>query len=96
MIRLETSKTGVDAYPSFWQVSCGGETSLADICTWLADRREAIAQLISIAREGDVVVLAGRGREDYQVIGDRSVLFNDCEVARELITNLFNGQGAQN
>ena len=46
MIRLETSKAGVDAYPSFWQVSCGGETSLADICAWLAERREAIEEVL--------------------------------------------------
>jgi len=62
----------------------------------VTDRREAIAQAISMANSGDVVVLAGRGHEDHQVIGKESVLFSDCAVARELITQLLNRQGAQN
>ena len=46
MIRLETAKTGVDACPSFWQVSGGGEASLGDVCRWLADHREAIEEML--------------------------------------------------
>jgi UDP-N-acetylmuramyl-tripeptide synthetase len=60
------------------------------------ERREAIAQAIFMAGSDDVVVLAGRGHEEYQVIGNESVSFNDCAVARELITQLLNRQGAQN
>jgi UDP-N-acetylmuramoyl-L-alanyl-D-glutamate--2,6-diaminopimelate ligase len=62
----------------------------------VADRREAIERAIGMAQRGDVLILAGRGHEDYQVIGNQSVLFNDCAVARELITQLLNSQGARN
>jgi UDP-N-acetylmuramoyl-L-alanyl-D-glutamate--2,6-diaminopimelate ligase len=49
------------------------------------DRREAIEAAVSIARTGDVLVIAGKGHEDYQVLGDRTIHFDDREVARELI-----------
>ena len=60
----------------------------------LPDRREAIGRAISMAGRGDVVVLAGRGHEDYQVVGKKSVPFNDGAVARELVMKLLNRQGA--
>jgi UDP-N-acetylmuramoyl-L-alanyl-D-glutamate--2,6-diaminopimelate ligase len=49
----------------------------------LPDRREAIFRAIRGAREGDVVVLAGKGHETYQILGDRTIHFDDREVARE-------------
>ncbi len=51
----------------------------------IPDRREAIAEAIRMAQPGDVVVLAGKGHEDYQVIGDVKIPFDDREVAREEI-----------
>lgn len=50
MIRLQRAKTGINAYPTFWRVSGGGGGSLADTCAWLADRREAIEEVLD--REG--------------------------------------------
>ncbi|MDP9192894.1 MAG: UDP-N-acetylmuramoyl-L-alanyl-D-glutamate--2,6-diaminopimelate ligase [Acidobacteriota bacterium] len=47
----------------------------------IADRREAIARTIAEARESDVIVIAGKGHETYQVIGDRVVHFDDREEA---------------
>jgi UDP-N-acetylmuramyl-tripeptide synthetase len=47
------------------------------------DRREAIFHAIGEAREGDVVLIAGKGHETYQIIGERRVHFDDHEVARE-------------
>jgi UDP-N-acetylmuramoyl-L-alanyl-D-glutamate--2,6-diaminopimelate ligase len=47
------------------------------------DRREAIFQAISEAREGDVVVIAGKGHEDYQILKDQTIHFDDREVARQ-------------
>jgi UDP-N-acetylmuramoyl-L-alanyl-D-glutamate--2,6-diaminopimelate ligase len=47
----------------------------------IADRREAIARTIAEAGEGDVIVIAGKGHETYQVIGDRVVHFDDREEA---------------
>ncbi|MBO9542752.1 UDP-N-acetylmuramoyl-L-alanyl-D-glutamate--2,6-diaminopimelate ligase [bacterium] len=49
------------------------------------DRREAIHAAIRAARPGDVVVIAGKGHETYQIIGDQTLAFDDREVAREAI-----------
>jgi UDP-N-acetylmuramoyl-L-alanyl-D-glutamate--2,6-diaminopimelate ligase len=51
----------------------------------LVDRRAAIARAIELARPGDVVLVAGKGHEKYQVIGDRTLPFDDVEVAREAL-----------
>ena len=47
------------------------------------DRRRAIALAIGMARTGDAVLIAGKGHEDYQIFADRTVHFDDREVARE-------------
>ena len=47
-----------------------------------ADRAEAITRAIAMAEAGDVVLIAGKGHEKYQQIGDRVLPFDDGEVAR--------------
>ncbi|MBM2839266.1 MAG: UDP-N-acetylmuramyl-tripeptide synthetase [Deltaproteobacteria bacterium] len=47
----------------------------------IPDRREAITEAIKEAREGDVVLLAGKGHEDYQIIGTQKIHFDDREEA---------------
>lgn len=49
------------------------------------DRREGIREAIACARAGDVVVIAGKGHEDYQIFADRTIHFDDREVAREVL-----------
>jgi UDP-N-acetylmuramoyl-L-alanyl-D-glutamate--2,6-diaminopimelate ligase len=51
----------------------------------LMDRREAIDRAVELARPGDVVIIAGKGHEKEQVIGDRVLRFDDVEVAREAL-----------
>ncbi|MBM3771061.1 MAG: UDP-N-acetylmuramoyl-L-alanyl-D-glutamate--2,6-diaminopimelate ligase [Acidimicrobiia bacterium] len=51
----------------------------------ILDRRAAIARAIELARPGDVVLIAGKGHEKYQVIGDRVLPFDDVAVAREAL-----------
>lgn len=48
----------------------------------LVDRREAIHRAIEEARAGDIVVIAGKGHEDYQIIGEEKRHFDDREVSR--------------
>jgi UDP-N-acetylmuramoyl-L-alanyl-D-glutamate--2,6-diaminopimelate ligase len=48
----------------------------------IVDRAEAIERAIKDARSGDLILLAGKGHEKYQVIGDRELPFDDVEVAR--------------
>jgi len=52
----------------------------------LVDRREAIATAISEAGQGDVVLIAGKGHEDYQILGNRTIPFDDRVVARDILT----------
>ena len=51
----------------------------------IVDRGAAIAKAIELARSGDVVLVAGKGHEKYQVIGDRTLPFDDVAVAREAL-----------
>lgn len=68
------------------------EAILVDICkgfkknnfTQEIDRKAAIARAISLASDEDVVLIAGKGHEDYQIIGDTKLNFSDYKVAFEL------------
>jgi UDP-N-acetylmuramoyl-L-alanyl-D-glutamate--2,6-diaminopimelate ligase len=50
------------------------------------DRREAIERAVALAGAGDLVLIAGKGHEKYQQIGDRVLLFDDGEVARAALS----------
>jgi len=50
------------------------------------DRREAIALALRISGPGDIVVIAGKGHEDYQLVGSRRLNFDDRAVVRELVS----------
>ncbi len=63
--------------PPAGQLSLGATPQLG-----IVDRQEAIDRAIGMAAPGDVVVIAGKGHEKYQVIRDRSIPFDDVEVAR--------------
>lgn len=53
------------------------------------DRREAIAAAIAAAQPGDAVLIAGKGHEDYQIIGTEKHHFDDREVAAEELEKVF-------
>jgi UDP-N-acetylmuramoyl-L-alanyl-D-glutamate--2,6-diaminopimelate ligase len=51
----------------------------------VADRREAIDRAIGEARAGDTVLIAGKGHENYQIVGTRVLPFDDAATAREAL-----------
>jgi len=51
----------------------------------IPDRRDAIEFAVRLARPGDIVLIAGKGHETYQIIGDRTIPFDDREVVREAL-----------
>ncbi len=55
----------------------------------IADRATAIAHAIAIAKSGDGVLIAGKGHEDYQILGTEKIHFDDREQARIALTNKF-------
>jgi UDP-N-acetylmuramyl-tripeptide synthetase len=57
----------------------------------IADRRDAIGSAIREARTGDLVIIAGKGHEDYQIIDRETFHFDDKEVAREALASRGNG-----
>ena len=61
----------------------GAIMAAATGATEVPGRREAIAEAIRIARAGDIVLVAGKGHETGQIVGDRVLPFDDALVARE-------------
>ena len=49
----------------------------------IADRHEAIKTAVMLAEVGDIILLAGKGHEDYQIVGTEKLPFNDKRVVRE-------------
>ncbi len=74
-----------------WQIIGEVEGGLQEVkqagsgYTILPDRYEAIKLGIELARPDDMVVIAGKGHENYQIFGDYTIPFSDREVAIELI-----------
>lgn len=61
-------------------VESSGKTS-PDTYVVIPDRAQAIAEAIAMARAGDFVLLAGKGHEDYQILGTERIHFDDREEA---------------
>lgn len=52
------------------------------------DREKAIEKAIKLAKKNDVVLIAGKGHENYQIIGEKKIDFDDREVAKKIIREL--------
>ena len=51
------------------------------------DRRAAIGKALAMAGQDDLVLIAGKGHEDYQLVNGRVLDFDDRKVAREFLTD---------
>ena len=51
----------------------------------IPDRKEAICLAVKIADQDDIVLIAGKGHEDYQILGETKIWFDDTVVAREAL-----------
>ncbi len=70
------------------------EADLASTVIVEVDRRDAIHAALNAADAGDVVLIAGKGHEVVQVIGDETIPFDDREVAVEALVSSGNGGAA--
>ncbi len=62
-----------------------GVKPVTDKYEMIVDRREAIKRAVAIAEKGDSVIIAGKGHEDYQILKDKTIHFDDTEVAKEAL-----------
>ena len=54
-------------------------------CAIISDRTQAIDYAIKNAREGDVIVLCGKGHETYQIIGDEKIHYDEREIVKRIL-----------
>jgi UDP-N-acetylmuramoyl-L-alanyl-D-glutamate--2,6-diaminopimelate ligase len=82
---IEEIKRGIVLPPD--RVSPKGTGPKGPACFAIPDRKEAIERAIKEARPGDLVLVAGKGHEKYQVIGERTLPFDDVAVARAALSH---------
>lgn len=63
-------------------ILCGMEKSSARLAV-IENRRQAIEYALKKAKPGDTVLLAGKGHEDYQIIGSQKIHFDEREIVKE-------------
>ena len=72
------------------EVAVGADPARTEV---LLDRRAAIRRALSVARAGDVVIVAGKGHERVQHLPEGDVPFHDATVVGELLGELDEGEG---
>ena len=68
------------------QIMQGVETGAQSLR--IADRRQAIRTAVMMATKGDIILVAGKGHEDYQIIGHEKIHFSDKEEVRKAFEEL--------
>lgn len=71
-------------------IICGFVPGLKDYIVEV-DREEAIRKALYLASPGDLVVIAGKGHEDYQIFRDQTIHFDDYEVVERIVANRGGG-----
>ncbi|MBF7097125.1 UDP-N-acetylmuramoyl-L-alanyl-D-glutamate--2,6-diaminopimelate ligase [Alkalibacter mobilis] len=64
-----------------------GISAVTESYLLITDRKEAIKKAIHMADQGDIILLAGKGHEMVQIIGDEKFPFDEREIAREILNN---------
>lgn len=67
----------------------GFDDPYAENITITADRAKAIELAIKTAKTGDIVLIAGKGHETYQIIGKEKTDFDDSEIARDILKSII-------
>jgi UDP-N-acetylmuramyl tripeptide synthase len=65
------------------------KTGEGKVYSVLPDRMEAISKAIAVADVLDIILVAGKGHEDYQIIGNKRISFDDRLAARDALTSRF-------
>ncbi|HLA51075.1 MAG TPA: UDP-N-acetylmuramoyl-L-alanyl-D-glutamate--2,6-diaminopimelate ligase, partial [Thermodesulfobacteriota bacterium] len=60
--------------------------------TIIPDRHDAIIAAVNLAAEGDIILFAGKGHEDYQIIGDRRITFEDTKEIKAAMEVRYGSQ----
>jgi len=63
--------------------------SIGKIYEKITDRRQAIARALQLAQSDDIVIIAGKGHENYQILHDRTISFDDKEIVKEIIKEMI-------
>lgn len=61
---------------------------------YIIDRREAIFRAVELAQKDDIVAILGKGHENYQILADKTIHFDDKEVARAAVAHKFGKEEA--
>lgn len=73
-----------DPYAILKEIEAGVKP-VTDQYEMIADRKAAIRKAVEIAEKGDSIIIAGKGHENYQILKDRTIHFDDAEVAAEIL-----------
>lgn len=75
------------------EIETGFKTTKAEASYELEiDRAKAIKKAINLAQTGDLILIAGKGHETYQIFKDRAIHFDDREVARQALEEKLHGK----
>lgn len=55
----------------------------------IPDRKEAIRYAVTTAKKGDTIILAGKGHEQYQILGDKKIYFDEVKIVKSILQRLY-------
>ena len=82
---IKEIEAGINLALSYCEVSLRSKKGRGCDCLIIEDRFEAIKKALSLARDGDLVLIAGKGHENYQIVKDKKMPFNDKDVVKRLL-----------